>query len=206
MAYSQFTIESLKRKFGLIIEEEIDIFAAVPAVAYGDLLTATLKENVPLALAISTEKARSEMIITPILIEARRLLNHEISLFSGIEFNIDKELDLQGFCDYIISLSAEQITLSVPVVTLVEAKNEDMRGGLAQCIAEMVAARLFNQQQGNALETIFGVVTTGSNWKFLKLHGQTVFIDLTEYYIKEPGKILGILLSMIQSARAAQAF
>lgn len=202
MAYSQFTIESLKRKFGLTIDEKIDIFAAAPTVAYSDLLTATLKENVPLALAISTEKARSEMIITPMLIEARRLLNHEISLFSGIEFNIDKELDLQGFCDYIISLSAEQISLSAPVVTLVEAKNEDMRGGLAQCIAEMVAARMFNQQQNNALETIFGVVTTGSNWKFLKLHGQKVFIDLTEYYIKEPGKILGILLSMIQSARA----
>jgi len=205
MSYSNFTIESLKRKFNLTINEESDFFASVDAAAVSSLLSETLKENVPLALAISTEKARSEMIIAPVLIEVRRLLNHQISLFSGVEFNVDREQDLQGVCDYIISLSAEQLTISAPVITLVEAKNENMKAGLSQCIAEMLAACLFNEQQGNQIEAIYGAVTTGSNWKFLRLTGQTVHIDLTEYYIKEVGKIVGILLGMIKGAKGGAA-
>ncbi len=202
MAYSNFTIESLKRKFKLTINEAGDFFADAEPVAVSERLVETLKENIPLALSISTEKARSEMIIVPLLIEVRRLLKHQISLFSGIEFNVDKEQDLQGVCDYIISLSSEQLTVSAPVIALVEAKNENIKAGLAQCIAEMVAARLFNEQQGNEIETVYGVVTTGSNWKFLRLHDETVYIDQTEYYIKEAGKIIGILLKMISGVRA----
>ncbi len=205
MAYSNFTIESLKRKFNLTINEAGDHFADAEPVAVSERLTETLKENIPLALSISTEKARSEMIIVPLLIEVRRLLKHQISLFSGIEFNVDKEQDLHGVCDYIISLSSEQLTVSAPVIALVEAKNENIKAGLAQCIAEMVAARLFNEQQGNAIDTIYGAVTTGSNWKFLRLHDATVYIDQTEYYIKEAGKLIGILLEMIRGVRDEKA-
>lgn len=201
MPYSNFTIESLKRRFNLTIHEGSDYFADAEAVTISPLLAETLKENVPLALSISTEKARSEMIIAPLLIEVRRLMKHQISLFSGVEFNVDKEQDLQGVCDYLISLSSEQLTVSAPVITLVEAKNENIKAGLSQCIAEMLAARLFNQQQGNDIHTIYGVVTTGSNWKFLRLHGDTVYVDLTEYYIKEAGKIVGILLKMVQGSK-----
>ena len=202
MAYSNFTIDSLKRKFKLTINEESDYFAAAEAIEISPRLAETLAESVPLALSISTEKARSEMIRAPLLIELRRLLHHQISLFSGIEFNVDKEQDLHGVCDFLISLSAEQLAVSAPVITLVEAKNENIKAGLSQCIAEMLAARLFNQQQDNNISTIYGVVTTGSNWKFLRLHGDTVYLDQTEYYIKEAGKIVGILLKMIQGVKA----
>ena len=34
-----------------------------------------------------------------------------------------------------------------PVVVVVEAKNENMKQGIIQCIAEMVAAQQFNQQR-----------------------------------------------------------
>ena len=156
MAYSNFTIDSLKRKFKLTINEESDYFAAAEAVEISPRLAETLAESVPLALSISTEKARSEMIIAPLLIELRRLLKHQISLFSGIEFNVDKEQDLHGVCDFLISLSGEQLAVSAPVIALVEAKNENIKAGLAQCIAEMLAARLFNEQQGNTIDTIYG--------------------------------------------------
>lgn len=205
MAYSNFTIESLKRKFQLTINEAGDFFADAEPVAISHLLAETLKENIPLALSISTEKARSEMIIAPVLIELRRLLKHQISLFSGIEFNVDKELDLHGVCDYLISLSGEQLTVSAPVIALVEAKNENIKAGIAQCVAEMLAARLFNEQQNNRIDTIFGVVTTGSNWKFIRLHKTTVYIDETEYYIKEADKIIAILLKMISGALEEKA-
>lgn len=81
-----------------------------------------LAEYVPLARAINTEKARSELMIANILVEARKRLNHQISLFSGIEFNVDKASDLNGFCDFMISASPEQLMLNAPVITIVEAK------------------------------------------------------------------------------------
>jgi len=70
--------------------------------------------------------------------------------------------------DYIISLSKEQFFLDIPIITIVEAKNEKINLGLPQCIAEMKAAQIFNQTKGSKqFKKIFGVVTTGSNWKFL---------------------------------------
>jgi hypothetical protein len=86
-----------------------------------------------------------------------------------------------------------------PVVTLVEAKNENIKSGLGQCIAEMVAAQRFNQQQETPIDAIYGAVTTGMIWKFLKLVNQTAFIDLDDYFIKEVDKVLGILSTPLSS-------
>jgi hypothetical protein len=157
------------------------------------MLTSALEETRELALAINTEKARSEMIITPILLEIRRKANYQISLFSGMDFSVDAEKGLNGYCDFVISLSKEQLTINTPVIIIVEAKNENIKGGLGQCAAAMLAAQLFNDQEGNEVKTIYGAVTTGDIWKFLKLVGTEIFIDLSNYYIKELNKILGIL-------------
>jgi len=193
MAYSDFTLSKVKKAFGLQIDEQIDLFADIPPLSCSELLTSTLQENLPLAIAINTEKARSELIIMPVLLELRRRSNVPISLFSGSEFNIDIEQGLAGFCDYIVSKSKEQLTINFPIVAIVEAKNENIKGGLGQCIAEMFAAQLFNHQEGNSIATIYGAVTTGELWKFLKLIGNIVSIDLTDYYITDREKILGIL-------------
>jgi hypothetical protein len=87
--------------------------------------------------------------------------------------------------------------ISAPVVAIVEAKNEDIKSGLGQCIAEMIAAQLFNEQEDNDIKTIYGIVTSGEIWKFLQISEQTVVIDLTDYYITNIDKILGILLQLI---------
>ncbi len=76
---------------------------------------------------------------------------------------------------------------------IVEAKNENIKGGLGQCMATMLAAQLFNEQEGNHIQTIYGAVITGDIWKFLKLSGTELFVDLNNYYINELNKILGIL-------------
>lgn len=199
MAYNEFSLDLLKQRFDLRIDEGIDIFSDVPAVSVSDLLKQTIREGVPLALAISTEKARSELIITPILLEVRRQLGQRISFFSGVEFTVDSERGLKGTCDYLLSLSSEQLTIEAPVVAIVEAKNENIKQEISQCIAELVAAQLFNRQHNNSIETIYGVVTTGSNWKFLRLVETTVTVDLTEYYIREVEKIVGILVQMIKT-------
>jgi hypothetical protein len=193
MAYTDFSLTKFKKNFNITIKEEANLFATVEPIEISEKLTNTLEETTELALAINTEKARSEMIITPILLEVRRKANYQISLFSGTDFNVDIERGLNGYCDFVISRSREQLTINAPVLIIVEAKNENIKGGLGQCAAAMLAAQLFNEQEGNEIKTIYGAVTTGDIWKFLKLEGTEIFIDLNNYYIKELNKILGIL-------------
>lgn len=198
MPYSDFDLKKAKSELGLKLSEREQLFAAADAVEISPTLREILAENIPLARAINTEKARSELLISPILVEVRKILKHQISLFSGIEFNVDRERNLNGFCDFIISASPEQLLLSAPVIAIVEAKNENLIGGLGQCIAEMVAARIFNQREGSeAVRQVYGVVTTGTAWRFLQMDEDRVAIDLDEYGIENPGGIVGVLLWMV---------
>jgi hypothetical protein len=195
MAYSDFTtLTKVREAFGLTIEESIDLFTDIPEVLPSSYLQTTLNENVFLATAINTEKARSELIIAPVLLEVRRILNFQIGFFSGSEFNVDLPAGLSGYCDYILTASKESYEIRTPVVTLAEAKNESIKSGLGQCIAQMVAAQLFNQRNGEAIKSIYGAVTTGTDWKFLKLTDKTVWIDKRDYFINEVSQILGILI------------
>jgi len=197
MSYKDFTIKKTQDVFQIGIVEMPGIFAGIDEKAISRHLADILEENIPLATSINTEKARSELIISPILVELRKIFNRKISLFSGIELTIDKEKELNGFCDFIISLSPEQLFLKAPILTIVEAKNENIMGGLGQCIAEMIASKIFNENEGNAGNNIYGVITSGSIWKFLKLVNNEVHVDLDDYGIKEIGKIMGILSAMV---------
>lgn len=194
MAYSNFTLSRVKADFGIVTDETQDIFAETTPIHPSDLLSLILKDQLPLAGAINTEKARSELVIMPILMEVRRILNNKISIFSGSSFEVDPTQGLDGRCDFILSRSLEQYYIASPVLTIVEAKNESIPSGLGQCIATMIAARLFNQREGNPTDILYGAVTTGTDWKFLKLEGQIASIDINDYYIKELGKILAILV------------
>lgn len=197
MAYSDFKLNELVKQFDLTLNENLDSFADIPEVEPSENLKFSLKENASLALDINTEKARSEMIIAPILLEVRRRVNYQVSLFSGSEFNVAPEKGLNGTCDFLMSLSPERLFIKAPIIMLVEAKKEDIKAGLGQCVAEMLAAQLFNEREANEIKTIYGAVTSGTNWRFLKLEGKIVYIDTVEYYLRDVGKVLGILLSAI---------
>lgn len=198
MSYSQFTsLEMIETNFGITIADRTNLFANIPTVEPSDFLKQTLEENLALALAINTEKARSELIVTPILVELRKQFNCQISLFSGKEFNVDFEKGLTGFCDFLISQSPEQLLIKAPVITLVEAKNDNIQAGLPQCMAEMIAAQIFNERRNNPISQVYGVVTTGTNWKFLQQHDTVIEVDLNDYFINNFSQILGVLKYMI---------
>jgi hypothetical protein len=200
MLYSNFTrIEELREQFSLVITSAAPLYPDTSEVAVPTRLADILKENTPLALNINTEKARSELIIAPVLVEIRRLLDRKISLFSGVDFSVDDSQNLTGYCDFLLSYSPDQVFLTAPVACIVEAKNENIRSAYPQCIAEMVAAQRFNVAKGNPIPWILGVVTTGSNWKFLHLAHQTVLIDFDEYLISQIGKILAIFIESINT-------
>ncbi|NER93110.1 MAG: hypothetical protein F6J86_04600 [Symploca sp. SIO1B1] len=197
MPYSKFTLNELKQKFNITLTGIKGKFNNLPEVAPSQFLLEVLEDYLPLAVAIGSEKARSELIVAPILVAVKKYLNQQISLFSGIEFNVDSELGLNGFCDFIISHSTQQFFIESPVIALVEAKNDNLKSGLAQCIAEMIAAQIFNQRQGNDIDKIYGAITTGTIWQFVELEGEVVVLDLQEYSVENLPKILGILASFV---------
>lgn len=198
MSYSDFTLETVKKTLNLSISSRENIFLQVAPLPASEYLQETLAYNVPFALASNTEKSRSEMIITPILLELTKKLLNQISLFSGVEFNIEPSQGLSGTCDFLISRSPEFLLINAPVIIILEAKKENIKAGLGQCIAEMYAAKLFNEREVNEITEIYGVVTTGEIWKFLKLSGERVQIDLAEYFLNDVNKILGILASGVK--------
>ena len=194
MAYNKFTINQIRKQFEIQVIESPNLFVNIPPVAPSEILRTLLTSYIPLAEAIGTEKAKSEFIVAPILAELRELTNQQISLFSGLEFNIDEAQGLTGRCDYIISSSPLQFSLTSPVLVMVEAKNDNINEGLGQCMAEMIAAQLFNQQEGNETKAVYGCVTTGSIWRFLKLEAKQIWIDDKQYFIETPELVLGILV------------
>ena len=198
MAYSNFTLDTVLEAFDLKEVDAAGIFADNEPVVPSELLTAVLERNVPLAFAIGTEKAKSELIVAFILVELREHLEQRISFFSGIEFNVDAENGLTGVCDFLVSLSPKQFYLEAPALILVEAKRDDLTAGLGQCVAEMVAAQRFNAERGNDIACIYGTITSGIDWLFLKLEGKQLYIDMSAYHISQCDKILGILSSMVK--------
>lgn len=199
MPYSQFSVEQIKTNFGIILTRRVDLFGDIPEIEPSSFLKETLQFNLPLALEIDSEKARSELIVAPILVEIKKMQPEQMSLFSGREFNVDAAKGLSGYCDFLISRSPEQLVIESPVIALVKAKNDNIQSGLGQCMAETIAAQIFNQRQENDIQIIYGVVTNGSIWKFFKLEGIAIEIDTSEYFINNVGKILGILINFIES-------
>lgn len=197
MFYSDFSLSSVRKIFQLKLIEKADLFVDCSELQPSSLLSEILKENLSLALASNTEKSRSEMLIAPILIDLSRQCFNRIGIFSGVNFSVDTSQGLNGNCDFLISYSENLLLITAPIITLVEAKKEDLNGGLGQCIAEMIAAQYFNQREENEIKEIYGVVTSGTVWKFMKLIDRDVWIDLTEYYLDNLPKILGILAQSI---------
>ena len=198
MAYSNFTLETVRKTFQLEADEAADISSHIEPVPPSEYLITTLARKVPLALAIGTEKASSELIVADILVELREKFEHRISFFSGIDFSVDAESGLTGVCDFLISLSPTQFHLEAPIIVLVEAKKDNPVLGFGQCVAEMLAAQRFNAEKGNDLPCIYGAGTTGTMWQFLKLEAQRLQIDRAVYSIGQCDKILGILSSMVE--------
>ena len=197
MAYSEFTLESVVPTFQLQKIDTTALFSGVESVPPSGHLTTALEKKAALATAIGTEKARSELIVADVLVELREHCEKRISFFSGIDFNVDVESGLTGVCDFLVSLSPNQFYLEAPVVILVEAKNLDLKLGLGQCIAEMIAAQRFNTDKGNDIPCIYGASTTGVEWLFLKLEGKCLHLDMSTYTIERCDRILGILSSMV---------
>lgn len=175
MPYKNYKkLSQLTEKLG--VRHQIKPF--VPLLALGEVssrLLADLEDAI--LIPLTTEKAKSEHIVVPVLKELLRKNIDKISYFSGFQFDVDTQRDLSGYCDFILSAQPRQMEVAAPIFCLVEAKNAEIERGLAQCGAEMYAAHLWNSQKGTPHEIIYGCVTNGFSWCFLKLENNILWID-----------------------------
>lgn len=205
MAYSSFTLAQVMHDFGLTVGTARELFLDVPPAPLSPETAAILRRNVPLALLIGNERARSELIVAPVLADLWERTGRRISLYSGAALDVDPSAGLNGVCDYLIGRAPQLPDLSPPFLVVVEAKRDDIPGGYGQCAAAMVAALRVNARATTGVEAVYGCVTTGSLWRFLKLTGRHLDIDLTEYTLTQADRVLGILLHLVGPPTAPAA-
>ncbi len=110
---------------------------------------------------------------------------------------MDKENALKGRCNYLLSKSIAAF-IDTPVFAIFEAKDDNLENWYGQCGAEMYAAHLYNEQNDKPLPFIFGAVTNGLNWQFLKLEGKQLSIDTAYYSLQNLPTLLGTLQGILE--------
>ena len=196
MAYNNFSLQDAITQFDLNLIESA-FCESLPPVSPSSRFLNIFDLYLPLAQKAKSEKAKSELLVSPILIELLQLTDNQVQLFSGEEFNVDKNRGLNGFCDFLLSRSTISSIIQAPIVMLVEAKKGELDVGLGQCAAEMVAAQIFNASENSTIPIIYGCVTSGKLWQFLKLENNDLTLDLNEYQVTPVERILGILRWMV---------
>ena len=177
MGYDNFKkIRQVKNKFGTnFVSVNIFETAKIEPILPSEWLTISL--NRAYASPPTNEKSKSERVVSPILLEVLEQYREQITFFSGEEVNISAEDDLAGPCDFFFALTPPSLLLEAPIISIVEAKDEDLDWGIAQCSAQLYAANLFNQQEGKLIPILYGCATTGTEWVFLKFEDNTFSID-----------------------------
>jgi hypothetical protein len=200
MSYSDFkTLVQVNKELGIVIKAENELYINVEPAELTQWFIDTMKMAYTKAIRINTESSRQALIVDLMLMELNQHIN--ISFFLENTFNVDSSKGLTGNPDAIISHSDNQLYITSPVVVLVEAKKSDLGSGLAQCIAEMEAARLFNEKEGNDIPSVYGVVTDGTLWQFLSLTDNIATIDSYLYHFGDGSQIVGILKSFFDNCR-----
>jgi hypothetical protein len=201
MAYGDFTLEAIVEQQQLHLRSNVILFGDIDPIAPSSWLQETLSLSERWGIPAGSEKARSEFIVAPVLLEVERRNRGKFVVFSGKLLDIDKEKGLNGECDFILSKGEETRILQVPIFSIVEAKRQDIEIGLGQCVAQLIGASMFNQRKGNQIPILYGCVTTADRWQFFSLNQQELSIDRQIYtYPDHLDTILGIFQFILDQA------
>jgi hypothetical protein len=200
MAFSDFHYPDVLQQFGLTLQTVPDLFTGVPGVAPGPILLASMPIGIRLGTSAHTEASRATWMVGPVLSDFWARYNGQICLIGGAEFAADPAARLNGYCDFLLCRAPQQPEIMSPVLLIFEAKRDSIPDGLGQCIAGLVGAQRFNTRHNTPIDPIYGCVTTGSLWKFLRLSGSAITLDLTEYTITQVDRLLGILTHIVGPA------
>ncbi len=197
MAFSDFTYPAVLQDLGLTLGSPVNLFATTAPVAARPALTAALPLGIELGATAHTEFSRAVWMVGPVLADVWSRYNGSICLIGGAEFNADPPAGLNGWCDFLMCRAPQQSVIFAPVLLVFEAKRDSIPDGLGQCIAGMVGAQRFNARAKQFIDPIYGCITTGSVWKFLRLTGSVLTTDSREYTPAQTDQILGILTYIV---------
>jgi hypothetical protein len=200
MAYADFTLQGVETAFGISTQVGL-LFEDLAPLPVPTWLQELLARG--LQLPLLSEKARGELIVMPILLACRELSGNVISIYSGARLDADPRQGLIGECDYILARTPPLPELRAPLIIILEAKKNDIESGLGQCAAQMVGARLWNERQGQTISSVYGCITTGEVWQFLRLANSVLTIDSTRYYLDSVGRILAAFQSSLPTTSQA---
>lgn len=200
MAYTDFTLDSIEQKFGVKNHSRLLFNIMPPLPLSADLEKALARAR---SLPVRSEKARSEWIVAPILIEIRDLTDHFFTIHSGDTLTADEAVGLKGECDFILAKDTGSFNINYPILQIVEAKRNDLEIGVPQCAAQLIGAQRFNQIKDVNIPFLYGCVTTGDEWLFMRLTGTELVIDIRKYYLVEIGELLALFVSLIDEFKRA---
>lgn len=196
MTYSKFTLEDVEQTFHLQETTE-KLFLDIPKLQPTQWLLDTLHKAK--LMPAKSEKSRSELLIMPILLTIAEKNEHIITIFSGENLEGDIDKGLNGECDFILSKSPKSFSLKAPIFGLVEAKQNIIENSMGQCVAQMLGAKLFNDRKDNVIPVIFGCVSNGDVWQFMKLEQFRITIDNQKYYLDNLEELLGVMQLIIDN-------
>ncbi len=145
----------------------------------------------------SSEAARCENVIYPLLREVCKQFVSQYELWSHKFLVVDDKLS--GIPDYIIAKRSAlgKNVLGLPLILVVEAKQNDFIKGWGQCLAELVAAQALNKSPH---KPVYGIVTDAELWQFGKLTAQSFVKNQSRATIDELAKVFGAVYRLMELA------
>ena len=136
---------------------------------------------------LTSEAARREVLIAPILLEICRLFQVKLK----IEYPIAVNDKLKGTLDYYLQAHGQFL--------VVEAKNADLARGFTQLAVELIA---LDQWIDSDTSTLYGAVTTGDIWRFAQFQRQDREVQQDTNLYRVPADldtVIQILISVLSS-------
>jgi len=194
MAFSEYKdVGQVQIEFNIKLEDEDFVFAnsVDPPELFRREFEFTL-ENLPV---FTSERARTEAVIFPILREVYKNYNDKFILWIQKSFAYDAKLN--GTPDYLIATRSPlgKTVLAKPLLGVVEAKKNDFEVGWAQCLAELVAIQKINADDETP---IFGIVTDGERWQFGKFEKNLLTRHASSFVIDDLPELFGALHFIFQ--------
>ena len=189
MSFSDFkTISQVQTEYQ-VKYDEVGFIQKVKADISKQFLS-EIEFNIKMLDAFSSEAARCELIILPILREAYKKFSLNFSLW--VQKPISYDNNLNGTPDYIISKRSVlgKTVLEFPLLIVVEAKKNDFDQGWAQCLAELITAQKLN---GDNKLPVYGIVTDGKYWEFGELTDKLFNKNSNSFIIDDLFELFGAL-------------
>ncbi len=174
----EFGYSFVRKELNLFKENQSDYLEIISN------LKARIKKSLPY-ISLSSEIARRELLIAPILIELIGVVHANLR----IEYNLYVSEYLKGTLDYYI--------YSQKKILVIEAKNADLARGFTQLAVELIALDKYLDSEQNLL---FGAVSTGDIWQFGKLDREEkkISCDLKLYRVPDDlDELFPILVSLL---------